>query len=212
MSTGQNNWYVIITNPNCELKATNELRRAGLRVYLPKRSLEHVRKGVKSIKHRPAWTGYLLVRFPEELQEQYRVFVQDGDEVKAEDRWRPKFAVARACQGVKDFLLWMRDSGFNEPAPFSEGVVRAYMRRQRNRDYDGAMQARKEREGKRANFRVGMDVQVSAGPFASFMARIEKTQGDTAWIVLNIFGRDTPMRMENYTDSLEPIAKSAVAA
>lgn len=207
-----NDWYVIITNPNCELKATNELRRAGLRVYLPKRTIETVRKGAKVVKSRPAWTGYLLVRFPEALQEQYRVYVKEGDEVKAEQRWRPKFAIARACQGVKDFLPWMTDAGFQEPVPFRESVVLAYMRRQRNRDYDGAMQARKEREGKRANFRVGMDVHVTAGPFASFMARIEKTHADTAWIVLNIFGRETPMRMENYTESLEPLAKSAVAA
>jgi transcription antitermination factor NusG len=193
---GQTHWYVIITNPNCELKATNELRRAGLRVYLPKRTFEQVKKGAKTVRSRPAWTGYLLVRFPEALQE----------------RGCPKFAVARACQGVKDFLPWMTASGFNEPAPFPEHVVLAYMRRQRNRDYDGAMQARKEREGKRANFRVGMDVQVTAGPFASFMARIEKTHADTAWIVLNIFGRETPMRMENYTESLEPLAKSPIAA
>lgn len=207
-------WYVIITNPNCELKATSELRRAGLRVYLPKRTFEHVRRGAKIVKSRPAWTGYLLVRFPENLQEQYTTFVRDeeADEVKQVFRWRPKFAVARACQGVKDFLPWMTDAGFKEPAPFSEAVVLAYMRRQRNRDYDGAMQARKEREGKRANFRVGMDVQVTAGPFASFMARIEKTQADTAWIVLNIFGRETPMRMENYTEALEPLAKSPKAA
>jgi len=209
---GQNNWYVIITNPNCELKATNELRRAGLRVYLPKRTFEQVKKGAKTVRSRPAWTGYLLVRFPETLQEQYRVYVPTDDGVRVEYRWRPKFAVARACQGVKDFLLWMSDTGFNQPAPFAEGVVLAYMRRQRNRDYDGAMQARKEREGKRANFRVGMDVQVTAGPFASFMARIEKTNADTAWIVLNIFGRETPMRMENYTESLEPLAKSVKAA
>lgn len=205
-------WYVIITNPNCELKATNELRRAGLRVYLPKRTIETVRKGAKAVKHRPAWTGYLLVRFPEELQEKYRVYVQDGDEVKAVDRWRPKFGVARACQGVKDFLLWMRDTGFNEPAPFPESVVTAYMRRQRNRDYDGAVQARKEREGKRANFRIGMNVRVTEGPFASFLAKIARTQGDTAWIVVDIFGRETSVKLENYTEGLEPLAKSAVAA
>lgn len=189
-------WYVIITNPNCELKATNELRRAGLRVYLPKRTFEQVRKGVKVTKSRPAWTGYLLVRFPETLQE----------------RGRPKFAVARACQGVKDFLPWMTHSGFNEPAPFPEHLVMAYMRRQRNRDYDGAMHARKEREGRRGNFRVGMDVRITAGPFASFMATITKTHGDAAWLVADIFGRDTAMKLENYTEALEPVAKSLNAA
>lgn len=206
-------WFIIITNPNCELKATNELRRAGLRVYLPKRTVETVRKGAKTVKHRPAWTGYLLVRFPQELQEQYRVYVKgEDDEVRAVDRWRPKFAVARACQGVKEFLLWMDATGFNQPVPFPEHTVMAYMRRQRNRDYDGAVQAKKEKEGKRGNFRVGMDVRVTQGPFASFLAKIEKTQADAAWIVVDIFGRDTTIRVEDYTETLEPIAKSAVAA
>lgn len=189
-------WYVIITNPNCELKATNELRRAGLRVYLPKRTVESVRKGARLVKHRPAWTGYLLVRFPDELQE----------------RGRPKFAIARACQGVKDFLPWMRADGYAEPFPFPEHVVAAYMRRQRNRDYDGALLAKREREGKRANFRVGMNVRITEGPFASFLAKITKTHADAAWLVVDIFGRETAMKLENYTDALEPLAKSAEAA
>jgi len=192
------NWYVLITNPNCELKATNELRRAGLRVYLPKRTIEKVAKrtGVKTVKHRPAWTGYLLVRFPEALMQ----------------RGVPKFGIARACQGVKDFLPWMTATGFNEPAPFPEHLVAAYMRRQRNRDYDGALQARREREGKRANFRVGMDVRVSSGPFASFLANITKTHADAAWIVVDIFGRPTPVKLDNYTEALEPLDKPAEAA
>lgn len=209
-----NQWYVIITNPNCELKATNELRRAGLRVYLPKRTIETVKNGAKRVKHRPAWTGYLLVRFPEALQEQYPAWEResDGGDMKLVHRWRPKFALARACQGVKDFLLWKLPSGFAEPFPFPEHVVAAYMRRQRNRDYDGALQARREREGKRANFRAGMQVRVSQGPFASFLATISKTHADTAWIIVSIFGRDTPIKLENYTDALEPIAKSPKAA
>lgn len=180
-------WYCIITNPQCERKAAGELRRAGLRVYLPKRTYEHVHKrtGAKVTKYRPLWTGYLLIRFP-----------QAGD---------PPFAIARSCQGVKDFLKWTTTEGDWEPVPIPEKIILAYMRRQRGRDYDGALAARSARELRRAQFKPGSQVRLNDGPFAGFLAKIDRIKGDTAWVVTELFGRETPLAVDSFVDQMEPI-------
>jgi transcription antitermination factor NusG len=180
------NWYVIITNPQCERKAAGELRRAGLRVYLPKRSYEYEnRRGDKITKHRPLWTGYLLVRFPMAGQ--------------------APFGLARGCQGVKDFLKWLNAAGEWEPVPVPESIVLAYMRRQRSRDYDGVRAARTARELRRAAFHEGGMVRVNDGPFASFLAKVEKIRGETAHIVVELFGRETTVTVDSFVDQLEPM-------
>jgi len=187
-------WYCIITNPQCERKAAGELRRAGLRVYLPKRTYEHVHKrsGSKVTKYRPLWTGYLLIRFP-----------QPG---------AAPFAIARSCQGVKDFLKWTTDSGEWEPVPIPEKIVLAYMRRQRNRDYDGVRAARTEREKRREKFKPGSQVRLHDGPFAGFLAKIDRIKGETAWVVADLFGRETPVVVDSFVDRMEPFAAVDEAA
>ena len=96
-------WFVIQTNPQCEKKATDELRRAGLRVYLPKRSFEAKDKGNHSqpvVRTRPLLIGYLFVRFPDHLTDQWHT---------------PMFGVVRGCQGVKGYLKAMNDANEWEP-------------------------------------------------------------------------------------------------
>lgn len=186
-------WYVIITNPQNERKAAGELRRAGLRVYLPKRSYSHVHKrsGSKVTKYRPLWTGYLLVKF---------------------EALPPPFAVARDCQGVKDFLKWVNSDGEWEPVPIPEKVVLAYMRRQRNRDYDGVKAAQTARQQRRAKFKAGSTVRLNDGPFAGFLAKIDRIKGDNAWVVAELFGRETPVFVDEFVDRVEPVDKPLRAA
>jgi len=81
--TGQSNiWFIIQTNPQCETKAVEEIRRAGFRAYLPKaaRDVRHHRTKELILKRRPALVGYVFMRFP------------DG---------RPNWYALRQCQGVK---------------------------------------------------------------------------------------------------------------
>lgn len=191
------NWFVIVTNPQCEQKAAGELRRAGIRVYVPKRTIEkkNKRTGVVSVKHRPAWTGYLLVRFPEEMQ-----------------RNGIPFGVARQCQGVKDFVKWPGSDGYERPIPFPDHLVASFMRRQRTGDYDGAKAARTERQLKQARFVPGVTVRITQGPFAEFLARIERTQGEVAHLVAEIFGRETPVKVDRFADALEIVADNCEAA
>lgn len=195
-------WYVALTTPQGERKAAAELRRRGLRVYLPKQSylrggkLGAHRSTREKHVYRPLWTGYLLCRFTASVMEQ----------------GRPMFAILRDCDGVRDLLKWVGQSGELEPIPFSDKLVMAYMRRQRARDFDGAKLARKAAEAKRNRFKPGAQVYVTEGPFASFLGSIDKIEGRNAHVLVEIFGRQTPVVMDNFTETLEPVAKRREAA
>lgn len=182
-------WYVVRTNPKCERKAAMWLRRAGLRVWVPKRMDVHQRHatGETIMRHRPLWCGLLLVRFPP----------------SAVSRGVPRFGDARACFGVADFLRWSTARGL-EPVPLADALVGEYMRRQRRHDYDGARLAVAERAARRARLLEARQVRIKDGPMARFLARIDHLDASTAWLLVDIFGRQTPVAVRGAEDRLEP--------
>lgn len=184
-------WYCLRTAPQQERTAASELRRAGLRVYLPKRSYEtvHKRSNKRLVRYRPLWIGYLLVRFPGAV---------------------PAFGLIRDCKGVHDFVKWMTEAGEFAPVPLRDSVVAAYMRRQRARDYDGARMAAIVRAAKRRQFKLGTMVRINDGPFASFLGKIERIDDDnTAHLLGEIFGRETTITIDNFEERVTPVARSA---
>ncbi len=190
-------WYILKTNPQQERKAADELRRAGIRVYLPKHTYERENRRTKAkrIIRRPLWVGYLLINFR-------------GHET-------PPFGIARACQGVRDFIKWTVANGDQEPVPVPDKVVGTYMRRQRTGDYDGARAERLYREEQRQRFKPGTEVRIMDGPFALFPGVVDHTDNDVATILVAIFGRDTVIEIDSFTKRLEVIetlARQAEAA
>lgn len=197
-------WYIVQTNPQCERKAAGELRRAGLRVYMPKHRIEtkHARTNAPAIKRRPTFTGYLLVRFPAEMMDSRRV---------------PHFAKARACQGVRDFIRVINASDEWEPWPIPERVVAAIMRRARKHEFDDKQLQEWWRQEQKARFSrlvtPGARVLVKDGPFAAFEAIVVGlTSSKSVKANVQIFGRDTPVTFDSPEQQLEPIAKSDIAA
>jgi len=187
-------WYIIQTNPNCEKKAVGELRRAGVRVYLPKRAERKVNKRTKAvtIRRRPAYTGYLFIRFPDHLYDMRGV---------------PPFGLARRCQGVKEFLRAMNVVGEWEPFAIPHRIVAAIMRLQRQRNFDDE----KTRQGYMARtYSKGKQMRVSDGPFTSFIATIERLNHDSSVTAfVNILGRATTVRFPNPEAELAPIGQAA---
>lgn len=182
------NWFVIQTNPNCERKAAAELRRAGVRAYLPKRSFErrNRRTGVVNVKTVPLLTGYLFIRFPQDIQDWFTV---------------------RRCQGVKGVL--MIDGVYGQ---IPNSIVASFMRRQRGGEFGkpALEPVSKRRARLRDKFWEGRRMQVTDGPFASFIATIEKLHksGDVEAAV-TIFGRATLVRFDKPEETLKPIANAA---
>ncbi len=177
-------WYVIRTNPNSELKATSELRRHGIRVYLPKHSYEvrNRRSGAVSVKHRPLYIGYLFIRFP----------------------GVPHFLTLRDCQGVKGVLKFLNDQDEWQPLPVPDSQVRLVMQRQRAKDYDGVKLAELARKKLYAK---GNKLRVEEGPFKGFMAEIMKLhRNGTVDTDIEIFGRPTRVSFDEPDIWLKDVA------
>lgn len=184
--TTNGGWYVIQTTPQGERKADGELRRAGLRVYLPKRSYEvrdrHKRAQAK-IRWKPLLIGYLFVRFPDVLRD------HNG---------QPPFGIVRACQGVKGFVKVANAFGEWEPIVVPDENIVDFMRRQRRREFGrpAVVDTKKRLLDMRKTFRAGATLRVTDGPFAQFLATLEKLNDDmTVNVELSVFGRPTKCRL-----------------
>lgn len=202
---GNNNWFVVQTNPQCEKKADGELRRAGLRVYLPKRSYEvkdRQRHSEPALRWRPLLIGYLFVRFPDVLLDRHG---------------NPPFGIVRACQGVKGFVKVANELGEWEPIGVPDQAVADFMRRQRRREFGrpAVVNPKKRLADLRKTFRRGSTVRVTDGPFATFLGSLERLNADmTVELELSIFGRPTKMRLSvsDVEPESSPIAFQSEAA
>lgn len=203
--SGGNNWFVVQTNPQCERKADGELRRAGLRVYLPKRSYEvkdRRNHSEPTLRWRPLLIGYLFVRFPDVLLDRMG---------------NPPFGIVRACQGVKGFVKVANDIGEWEPIAVPDKAVVDFMRRQRRREFGrpAVVNPKKRLADLRKTFRQGSTVRVTDGPFATFLGSLEKLNADmTVELELSIFGRPTKLRLsvsdvEPTSSGVDGIAEAA---
>lgn len=195
-------WYVVQTNPQNERKAAGELRRAGIHTYMPKRSIvtTHRRTKEASVRHKPLLVGYLFVRFPEHM---------------LDHRGVPPFAVARACQGVKDTLRAINAQGEWEPFPVPDKAVAEFMRRQRNREFGRPrMENSKDRMVRLARVYVpGRDMRVAEGPFAEFTATIEALlAGGVVEATVVVFGRASRVTFQDPDKSLRTLAQTRKAA
>lgn len=180
-------WYVVQTNPQSEKKADGELRRAGLRVYLPKRSYEVKNRrghGEPKVRWRPLLIGYLFVRFPDVLL----------------DHWgNPPFGMVRSCQGVKGFVKVANELGEWEPFAVPDVAVAGFMRRQRDREFGrpAVINRRKRLTTMREQFKPGAKHRVTDGPFASFLATLEKLNDNlTIDAEITIFCRPTRIKLD----------------
>ena len=190
-----NTWYIVQTNPNCEVKAAGEIRRAGFRVYLPKRArlVWHHRQKAHTTPRRPALVGYLFVRFP------------DG---------RTDWYALRQCQGVKGVL-------YSDGRPYAvpQQTLVAIVRDQRAMSYDEP-NARTYRRGRltgernaltREKFKEGMQV-ARVGVADRLIAQIIRvTERGTIQAVTEMMGREVTVEFTE-ADELEILDETAEAA
>lgn len=195
-------WFIIQCNPQGEKKAVGELRRAGFRVYMPRTSKEVIHKRTKQpmMKRGPVLKGYLFLRFPAHLYDR---------------RGIPPFAIARACQGVRDFLKAANANNEWEPFAVPDTEVIAFMRRERVREFGPAAPARPEQRRKRLEekFHPGAQVRIAIGPFENFIATVEKlTSGGTVEAEVMLFGRVNKVSFADPEQSLRTVDSAREAA
>jgi len=190
-------WFIVQTNPNCERKAAAEMRRAGLRVYLPTMAREkrHPRTKKLDVGRRPALVGYLFIRHPVGAVNWYAL---------------------RQCQGVKGVIC----SG-GAPYRVKRDLIVSMMRAQRALYFDtpGARAYRmRRRDGVKADirqalvgqrFRAGMVVRAVDGPWQNIKARIERiTKNGTIEAVATIMGKETTIPFSD-PDDIEVVEQAA---
>lgn len=185
-------WYIVQTNPQNERKATGELRRAGIRVYLPQSASETIHKRTKErvVRRRVLMAGYVFVRFPDR---------------QLDARGVPPFILARSCQGVKGLLTAADDRGEWVPFPVPDSIIAGFMRRQRRGEFGKPTvennAARMERM--RSKYKRGAHAVVADGPFTSFHAEIMKLlDNGTVEAEISIMGRKTKVRFDKPENEL----------
>lgn len=176
-------WFVLRTNPQCERKAAGELRRRGIRVYIPKqaREVRNRRSGHVAVKTRPLLVGYVFIRF---------TGPQDWFHV-------------RQCQGVRGVLYLD-----GQPGQIPAAAVAAFMRRQRNREFGRPDAESDENRMRRlqTTFTPGRRVRVADGPLAAFLATIDQVKNDgSVKALVEIFGRPSRITFEKPEACLLPI-------
>lgn len=193
------NWFVVVTNPNCEKKAVGELRRAGFRVFLPNQAIQQRNRktGERKVRFRPLLSGYLFLKFPEARHDRYG---------------NPHFGDVRLCQGVKGFVRSADALGEFRPMSIEDKHVAEFLRRQRRREF-GIPTTEDPKDRRNRMYWPGRQMTISAGPFASFIATIEEVLGNgVVEATVTIFGRETTLKLDNPDDVLAAIATDREAA
>lgn len=181
-------WAVVMSKPMAEEVAEKAIREAGYGVYLPRSSkvlqATHIdvdgrkRRQRGQIVMRPAFRGYLFA------------------EIWPDQQWRILLD-SRHVRGVSDLILR------NErPVLLAPALIEAMRECENSGHFDEPRGLRCRSDGptsrRRTDLADGALVTISSGPFAAFIGKLTG-QDDVgrARVLLEIFGRETPIEVEN---------------
>ena len=172
-------WYVIHSYAGYEnkVKSNLESRIASMNmeerifeVVIPMEDVIEFKNGKKQVVSKKVFPGYLLVRL-------------DLDD----DSWY----VVRNTPGVTGFVgLGAR------PTPLSRKEVEGILQVEAGPEVEGG--ARKGRPSRASQYEMGESVRVREGPFADFSGTIAEINEDQLKlkVLVNIFGRETPVELD----------------
>lgn len=169
-------WYVVHTQSGYEKKVKQNLeaRIASMgmeeRIHecvIPMEDVTEFKNGKKVVVQKKVFPGYLLVRC-------------DLDD----DAWY----VVRNTPGIVNFV-----GHGGKPTPLSRREVETFL----GVKQEGKDQPAKQRKAK-LDYELGETVRVREGPFADFSGEIVEINEDQATlkVLVNIFGRETPVGLE----------------
>ncbi|MGH2686694.1 MAG: transcription termination/antitermination protein NusG [Actinomycetota bacterium] len=170
-------WYVVHTQSGYEKKVKQNLeaRTSSMNmeekifeVVIPMEDVVEFKGGKKVVVQKKVFPGYLLVRC-------------DLDD----DSWY----VIRNTPGVTGFV-----GQGAKPSPLPRRDVESFLQVQP--EGDDAVQAKRSKP--RLEYEVGETVRVRTGPFADFSGEIAEINEDQLKlkVLVNIFGRETPVELE----------------
>lgn len=170
-------WYVIHAYSGHEkkvranldtLKTSQHLEGSIFEVVIPTEKVVEIKGGRKVEVERRMFPGYLLIRMYDDTH---------------------TFNVVRNTPGVTSFVGSGMGGGF-QPTPLSRREVERFLGLKR--------EAAKKAPRFRPAWEIGETVRVSKGPFADFNGVVENINVDQqkVTVLVEIFGRDTPMELD----------------
>jgi len=170
-------WFVVHTQSGYEKKVKSNLESriqsmnmedSIFEVVIPMEDVIEFKQGKKVVVQKKVYPGYLYVR----------CFLDDRS-----------WDVIRNTPGVTGFV------GPGKPMPLSRKDVEAALAVPDEEDVEGAP-SRKQRP--KLEYEVGESVRVREGPFADFSGQIAEINEDQlkVKVLVNIFGRETPVELE----------------
>lgn len=172
-------WYVVHTQSGYEKKVKQNLeaRTASMNmdgriheVVIPMEDVVEFRQGKKVVVQKKMFPGYLLVRCRLD-----------------DDSW----FVIRNTPGVTGFV-----GQGSKPSPLPRREVETFL--QVKTDDDAATAAGHKKTRTRKLYEMGETVRVKEGPFADFSGEVIELNEDQlkVKVLVNIFGRETPVELE----------------
>jgi transcriptional antiterminator NusG len=170
------NWYVVHTQSGYEKKVRQNLRARTasmhledriLEVEIPMEDVDEFRNGKKVTVSKKVFPGYLLVR----------CYLDD-------EAW----SAIRDTPGIVNFV-----GAGGKPSRLSRKEVETFLP-----VADESADVIPKRSKARFGFGVGETVRVKEGPFADFSGAIQEINEDQlkVKVLVNIFGRETPVELE----------------
>ena len=170
-------WYVVCTNPRCEYRVQTGLVSKGFEVYLPQYKQERIlaRKGIRKEFLRVLLPRYVFVSAP--FGSWPRITSTDGVQGLIRDRGDPVTVAHEAIE----LLLNSENAGQFDTLLTSNGEV----------------VTRREMQDRIASVKPGVKMQITKGPFASFIATVVETIGfERAKVLVEIFSKATPYEID----------------
>lgn len=177
-------WYVVRTNVKAEQKASDNIRKAGYDVYVPRRRVEvkNQRTHTYTTKELALMPRYLFAAFRSRDANFYRIVGCDGVECILSIDGNP---VRVSGESVETIFLAERDMAFDDTR-----AARIHRREE----------AATAKENSARRFPVGKDIFVTdeGNPFASLNGIVnEITKAGRIIALIELFGRMTPVEFDH---------------
>jgi transcriptional antiterminator NusG len=174
-------WYVVHTQSGYEKKVKSNIESrissmnmedAIFEVVIPMEDVIEFKNGKKVVVQKKVYPGYLYIR----------CFLDDHS-----------WDVIRNTPGVTGFV----GTG-GKPVPLSRRDVEAALTLPEEEETEGTTSGAPKRQRPKLEYEVGESVRVKTGPFADFSGQIAEINEDQlkVKVLVNIFGRETPVELE----------------
>jgi transcription antitermination factor NusG len=174
-------WYLVFTTPRGEARAAKALEKAGCKIFLPTEHRVYVTNRRKTEYDIAIYPRYLLASGLPNLARRLTLVGPDGRQGITIDG-RPITDI-RQFDGVSDVIRGGDGAWAKVPLIAMERFV----------EYQNTTPPPPTEPA----FRSGQEVQIIDGPFADFLATVtEVLNKHEAHVLVEIFGRPTPIRIE----------------